>query len=98
MNIEVNMDTLGKDIESLETTVALARKAMQEAFDAIAELDQMWDGSANSAFNQQFLTDREMFESLCQAVDGVTESMTNANALYIKCAGAVEEQVNLIKV
>ena len=52
--IEMNTSTLAGDIESLEGLVNSLRSQMKKMFQSVEELDAMWDGPANAAFNQQF--------------------------------------------
>ena len=96
--VEVKTSTLGQDTEELESTLALVRKAMKDMFNAVTELDGMWDGPANKAFNQQFAKDHQVFEEVAEAVNGIIDSMKNAKTLYEKCEATVSNEIDRIRI
>lgn len=96
--IEVDIATLEQDVRELEETLALVRNDMQVMFQTVSELDAMWDGPANEAFNRQFAADRNMFEELCDSVDDIIDSMENAKNAYRRCEAAVKEEIDRIQV
>ena len=96
--IEVDTTTLGTDISEMETVLTSLRNEMTLAFDSVKELDGMWHGPANQAFNQQFENDKLIFDEVCEAVEGIIESMKNAKDAYDKCEAAVSEQINSIRI
>lgn len=96
--IEVDITTLEQDVRELEQTLALVKIDMKSMFDTVSELDAMWDGPANEAFQRQFATDRDLFEELCDAVDDIIDSMGNAKDAYRKCEAAVKEEIDKIQV
>lgn len=96
--IEVDIATLEQDVRELEETLALVRNDMKSMFETVNELDAMWDGPANEAFNRQFTADRNLFEELCDAVDDIIDSMENAKNAYRKCEAAVKEEIDKIKI
>ncbi len=96
--IEVNMSTLGQDIQEMESTLRKVTGDMNEMFNAVNELDAMWDGPANRAFVEQFLKDKQMFEEMSEAISGVIDSMQNARQSYKKCEAGVSEEIDRIRV
>lgn len=96
--IEVDITTLEQDVKELEETLALVRNDMKSMFETVSELDAMWDGPANAAFNRQFAADRNLFEELCDAVGDIIDSMRNAKNAYRKCEAAVKEEIDKITV
>ncbi len=96
--IEVNISTLDQDIKSMEEKMKLIRSDMKAMFDSVTALDSMWDGPANAAFVRQFSIDKNIFDEVCNAVDGVTDSMNNAKDEYRKCESRVSEIVNQIRI
>lgn len=95
--IEVNVETLEMDIKIMQDTLKQVREDMKGMFDSVSELDTMWDGPANEAFIHQFGIDHQTFQSLCDSVDGIIDSMENAKDAYRKCEGAVKDEINRIK-
>lgn len=96
--IEVNIQTLEQDIKDMEEALKLVESDMTSMFESVNSLDTMWDGPANAAFNRQFLADKQTFEALCEAVDGIIDSMDNAKNSYRKCEATVKEEINRIKI
>lgn len=96
--IEVNISTLEQDIKDMGIAVEQIRKDMADMFESVSELDTMWDGPANQAFNQQFVLDKQIFEEICGAVEGIIDSMKNAQESYLRCEAAVSEEIERIKV
>jgi WXG100 family type VII secretion target len=96
--IEVNIQTLEQDTKDMESAVKQVRGDMDAMFNSVTELDSMWDGPANTAFNQQFNVDKQVFEELCAAIDGIIDSMKNAKDSYRKCEASVSEEIGKINI
>lgn len=96
--IEINMNTLGNDIDSMQTEVNALREEMKKAFAAIGELDRMWNGPANDAFNKAFQADNQSMEEMCQIIDRLIEYMQNARDEYRKCENAVSAEIDSIRI
>ncbi len=96
--IEVNITALEQDIGELQETLKLVRGDMGAMFDTVQELDTMWDGPANEAFNRQFEADRQTLEALCEAVEDILGSMENAQGEYRKCEAGVREEIEKIRI
>lgn len=96
--IEVNISTLEQDVKDMEATVEQIRKDMNDMFESVSELDTMWDGPANQTFNQQFVLDKQIFDEICGAVEGIVASMKNAQESYLHCEAAVSEEIDRITV
>ncbi len=96
--IAVNIETLEGDIKDLQDTIKNIRGEMDGMFQSVTELDTMWDGMANAAFKQQFMKDKEILETLCESVDGIIDSMSNAKTTYRKCEANVKSEIDKIRV
>lgn len=96
--VEVNITALEQDIRELKEAVKLVRGDMAAMFETMSELDAMWDGPANAAFNLQFGRDRQILEALCGTVDDIIDSMENAKDSYRRCETAVREVIDGIKI
>lgn len=96
--IEVNIQTLEQDVKDMEEALALVRTDMKNMFDSVTELDTMWDGPANTVFKHQFSVDKQTFETLCEAVDGILDSMDKAKDSYRKCEASVKDEINRIRI
>ena len=96
--IEVNITALEQDTRELRETLKLVRDDMGAMFDTVQELDTMWDGPANEAFNRQFESDRQTLLALCKAVEDILGSMENAQGEYRKCEAGVREEIEKIRI
>ena len=96
--IEVNINTLNSDIGNMQSELNGLRSEMKKAFTAVAELDRMWNGPANDAFNKAFQDDNQSMEEMCKIVDRLIEYMTNAREEYRKCENAVSAEIDAIRI
>lgn len=96
--IEINIGTLANDIEDMQTELKALRDEMKFAFDAVTELDSMWNGPANDAFNQKFQQDHEAMNEMCKTIDSLILFMENARDEYRKCEGAVSDEIDSIRI
>lgn len=96
--IEVNMQTLEQDVQEMRELLESIEKDMDGMFATVKELDTMWDGPANQEFNRQFLRDRQVMTSVCEAAEGVIDSMENAKESYRKCEASVKAEIDGIKI
>ena len=69
--IEINIGTLAADIGEMQIEVQKLRDEMEKAFESVAELDAMWNGPANEAFNQAFQSDHEAMNEMCGTIDSL---------------------------
>lgn len=96
--ITVDMGQLASGISNMTELVTLLRNQMKEVFNHMTELDAMWDGVANDAFNQQFQIDNEAMEQLCKTFDSIIEHYTTADKEYNNCEDAVHDIVAAISI
>lgn len=83
--IEIETDTLDKDIKELSSELESARKCIQTMTADMAELDSMWDGPANKVFMAQFGQDVQYAQELCDIVQKLAECMEYAKKQYDIC-------------
>ncbi len=96
--IGVNTETLRSQVESLRTEIGQAESEMNQMYDAVQELDGMWDGPANEAFKTQFMNDKEFMEELCKTVREIIDSMDNARTEYESCENTVRQLIGDIRI
>ena len=96
--IEINIGTLANDIGEMQTEVKMLREEMRKAFESITELDAMWNGPANDAFNQAFRSDHEAMEGMCKTIDSLIQYMENARDEYRKCEASVSSEIDSIRI
>ncbi|MDE7028753.1 MAG: WXG100 family type VII secretion target [Lachnospiraceae bacterium] len=91
--IEVDTNTLARDIKELSEELEKATKCIQTMTEDMAELDSMWDGPANEAFMVQFGQDTQYAQELCSMVQKLTECMEYARTQYDICDNEVSSLV-----
>lgn len=91
--IEIETNTLDKDIRELTGALESARKFIQTMTEDMAELDSMWDGPANEAFMAQFGQDVQYAQELCNMVQKLAECMEYAKKQYDICDGEVSSLI-----
>lgn len=95
--IEINITSLKGDIQDMQTEINEIRRIMGQAYNAVKELDAMWDGPANIAFNNAFESDRAAMNDLCKLVDNLISYMENARDEYTKCEAVVSAEIDRIR-
>lgn len=96
--IEINTSTLTGTIENLENATSKLEEQIKKMFQTIEELDQMWDGEANNAFNEQFSQDHKMCQQMCREIREMIDSFQHAREEYDKCESRVDELVRQLRV
>lgn len=96
--IEINIAVLKRDIEEMKAEAVILKKLMEDTYSQVRELDSMWDGPSNEAFNQAFRADHEQFKGLLVTIDGLISYMERARDEYLRCEAAVSRQVDEIRV
>lgn len=94
--IAVNTDTLSKDIEALQEQLDFVKTDINKMYDAVRVLDNMWEGSANQAFNDQFNKDRKDMLELCNSIQKIIHCMVYASKEYKSCEANVYDIVTSI--
>lgn len=79
--------TIASDIEQWEQSVT-------DIFTLQGELDAMWDGTANDAFNKQWEDDRKKYQSLTELMHEYCTAIETAANLYIEREAEVTQIVN----
>ncbi len=96
--IEIDISTLSQELQKLENALHLIRKEEKQMFTAMQELNQMWEGLANTIFTQQFERDRLVFDDMCEAVENIAKSIENAIDSYRRCEVSVKDEIDRIKI
>lgn len=92
-DFEISLSNLDRDISNMRSELEFIRKNIKRMFDEIGELDAMWDGEANDAFNVQFHSDYEMMLNVCKNIEKIILSMEFARQEYAKCENSISSAV-----
>ncbi len=95
--IEIETESLASDIQSMTQAVEELEGQTKEMYQLMEELDQMWDGPANEAFQAQFAADHEEMERFCRALREMIGEMEYARRAYEQCEEEVYEAVTAIQ-
>ena len=96
--VEVDISTLKSDVGEMQEKLTLVNNDMIAMFDAVEALDATWDGPASETFRMQFLADKQIFEELSTAVEGILNSIEHAVEQYTKCEAEVSSIIDGIKI
>lgn len=96
--IEINLEALDSDINRMQDELQLLRSYIGLTYDSIKELDTMWNGPANEAFNQTFESDYQSMNEMCEMIKSLIEYMENARDQYRHCEDLVSQEIESIRV
>ena len=96
--ITINTSTLSRDIEVLQQQLNVVKSDLNKMYHAVRVLDNMWDGPANQAFNDQFNHDRSDMMELCNTVQNIINCMEYAKQEYNSCEADVSNIVASISI
>jgi len=92
-SIEISTERLQEDIRRMSECQQEAERQTKRMFETMQELDSMWDGPANQAFQAQFTADHQTMEELCREVRSLISCMEFARKEYDQCESAVYDAV-----
>ena len=98
MEIEINTEMLASDIEQLQENLKSIEDNLNEMYEAVHHLDNMWDGPANQAFNTQFNHDRSDMTELCNTIQKIINCMDYAKKEYNSCEADVSSIIASISI
>lgn len=96
--IVVNTVALSRDIEQLKNLLNQLEKNRRKLAQEIQELNAMWQGPSNQAFNAQFKTDCTSFENLCKTIREMIQAMEHARTEYDQCDNKVNGLVAALRI
>lgn len=96
--IEVDTALLERDRLQMRERLNTVLASLRSIYADVAELDGMWEGPTNAAFNRQFAADREQFEAFCAQVNELIQNLEYAKAEYEKCEAQVQSAVAAVRI
>ncbi|MCM1159234.1 MAG: WXG100 family type VII secretion target [Bacteroidales bacterium] len=96
--IKVNTGSLKKDTDSIENHLKNIKSQIKQMKADVKELDSMWDGEANDAFNAAFQSDLNDLDTVCNNIQGIIDYEKNAKKEYDSCEVKVADLVKSITV
>lgn len=80
----VNPQEMLSTAKSLADKIGEWNQKVGEIYKLQSELDYMWDGNANAAFNNQWADDKVKYDQLSQLMAEYCEAISTAANLYIQ--------------
>ena len=96
--IEINTEALNRDIEVLEEKLANTNADIKDLYNNISELNTMWKGSANNAFNTQFNNDMNIMLEISSTLKEYIKSLKDARKTYVSCENSVNDTVKSLDI
>lgn len=96
-NIEINTQILDSDKGNMIADLQKVRSEMKSMFEEVNDLNGMWEGPANSAFNEQFKLDYGTLTDICNSLQKYIECMDFASKEYVKCENSIGSAIAAIK-
>jgi len=95
---KIDASRLMGDITKTEADIAQSEKETDGMFAAVAELNKMWQGPANEAFNQQFIDDYNRMKNYLSNLKKYAQRLREDKTAYESCESRVREKVNALKI
>ena len=97
--IKVNTELLHKTTEAITTDLVSIRKDADELKIQIEEMNAMWIGDANKAFNAAFQGDVEALQTMSNNIDEIIVNYEiTAKKEYDTCETNVDSLISAIKI
>jgi uncharacterized protein YukE len=98
MNIEINTETLNRDIATMTEQIETLNAAVDGMYSCVENLNAMWAGAAHDVFVTEIAVDKGMFTSLNREIKNPIECMEYAKNQYDSCESEVDSLIAAIKV
>ena len=89
---KVTPETMTQIASSIEGKIGEWNQAVQKIYQLAAEMDVMWDGTANDAFNARFASDKTKFQQLATVMAEYAKAIKTAAQNYV----TTEQEVKTI--
>lgn len=96
--IKINTQTLQNDITAVQKDLNQVKKKIQDMQSEVKEMNQMWTGEANKAFNKAFNDDIKAMLQICKSIEGIISYENKAKTEYRGCENRVSEKIDSMKV
>lgn len=96
--IKVNTISLKRDTESISQSLKNIKNKMTAMESDVTQLNGMWEGDANKAFNKAFQDDIKALELICEGIQSIINYESNAKKEYDSCEKKVSSLIDSISV
>ena len=96
--LEINTDRLSADVTSIRSEIRALYRAEEQLIAAAARINQMWEGSAKSAFLQQYARELAALEEAIDDLKELTDATDASCRGYERCERNVASVVASIRI
>lgn len=96
--MEIDTSQLKADIRELEAGTAKVKNSLQGLKGEMEELNGMWKGQANMAFQRQVNLDCSLISGLLEKMDRLAGCMAYAANEYVRCEQEVKNVLDDIQI
>ena len=96
--IKTDTDQMAGDIGQINESIANVKKSMNELALELEQLNEMWKGEANRAFQAQVVKDFDYMKQLVMKLEKFADNMEGAKRDYIRCENNVIDMVNNVRI
>ena len=96
--IQIDTARLGATSGDIRERIAKMRSCVQRLYAEAAELNTMWEGPANQAFQRQFSQDQESMTQICAALENYVQDLHTAKTEYEACDSDVGGIIDAIRI
>ncbi len=96
--IQIDTNRLREETEKLDQCRVDLSAQVKRLYDDVAQLNTMWTGKANAAFNAQFHLDQQTLEEICQALQKFAGDLNTAAVEYDRCDQEIGELVASVQI
>ena len=96
--IRTNTDSLRHTEDVVRTQLKAIRQSLTNMQADVKAMNRMWEGPANTAFNQTFLNNIIDLDNMCRALESIASYEGMARREYTQCEGQVGDIVNSIRI
>lgn len=96
--IEIDTLKLKWDREEIEKRTGQIKSEVDDLFELVDSLNQMWEGSAKENFIQQMKKDYEIMKEIHGELERYIHHIEETQLEYERCENAITELVEAIKI
>lgn len=96
--IEMNTGSLQNDIRELESLISQMDSQKKRLEQTVAEMNAMWTGQANAAFDAQFKTDMVNFAGMLSVLREMLKNLRTAKTEYDGCEQRIADVIGRIAI
>lgn len=98
MILEIDVNALGRDIDSLRSLSANLENALNSLTESMQSLNQTWEGTAKNVYLGQYQIYELQMQQLCKTINEFIKTLVYAKEQYQICDNNVKSAVSQIQI